>query len=231
VNSLPLNDPKRYEASDVNDKLQQLVRWLARIGPLWCAWVSSVAPVNVFNPLDSQCVANDGFVPEGSQVYPTGMTVRVENGPPHTREKQESDEVFYHVLNSYLNVPPRGSSVPEPPSTISAQNSLQPGDKLNPGDSRTSSNGRYELYYQGDGNLVLYSRTTPDVWQSRTNTNDPGFAVMRTDGNLVVYNSAAEIRFESGTGVSGTYLVVTDDGRIVLYSPGGDEVWWRRVGQ
>ena len=48
-------------------------------------------------------------------------------------------------------------------------NTLNSGDHLNPGQSITSSNGRYILMYQNDGNLVLYINGGSALWSSQTN--------------------------------------------------------------
>ena len=56
------------------------------------------------------------------------------------------------------------------------------------GQSLISTDGRYRLVYQGDGNLVLYDdvdRSAP--WSSGTAGWTTGQVVMQTDGNFVIY--------------------------------------------
>ena len=98
--------------------------------------------------------------------------------------------------------------------TLSANQSLQPDQK------RQSRNGRAELLYQGDGNLVLYVDGRA-LWASHTAGRAAGEAVMQGDGNLVVYDGARQPVWASGTsGHDGALLAVQDDGNCVIYHDG-----------
>src|SRR5215208_92052 len=80
------------------------------------------------------------------------------------------------------------------------RNTLQPGDRLLAGESLTSAEGRYELAYQTDGNLVLYDGATGvALWWTGTVGEVPGEAVMQGDGNFVVYNAEGTPLWWSGT--------------------------------
>lgn len=61
------------------------------------------------------------------------------------------------------------------------------GSSLYPGDYILSSDKRYKLIYQTDGNLVVYDKTTP-VWSAGKLDSNPKCAVMQHDGNFVLYN-------------------------------------------
>lgn len=63
---------------------------------------------------------------------------------------------------------------------------LSPGERLLPGWSLRSADGRYHLDMQSDGNLVVYA---PDkaLWASNTAGHPGAWAVMQGDGNLVIY--------------------------------------------
>src|SRR5262245_1067022 len=98
-----------------------------------------------------------------------------------------------------------------------------PGDFLLPGQFRQSADGRFRLVYQVDGNLVLYQGWNP-LWDSRTQSTNPGFAVMQGDGNFVVYDSTGPVWW-SGTGTPGAFLVVQNDGNMVIYSAFGSPLW------
>jgi len=74
-----------------------------------------------------------------------------------------------------------------------------------------------------DGNLVLYQGWNP-LWDSRTQSTNPGFAVMQGDGNFVVYDSTGPVWW-SGTGTPGAFLVVQNDGNMVIYSAFGSPLW------
>lgn len=114
-----------------------------------------------------------------------------------------------------------------PEVKVNWQTVLEPGDVLYAERAIRSSNGRYQLVMQGDGNLVVYdTRTTPStaIWSAQTQGADHR-AVMQTDGNLVVYAGATP-RWSSGTAPgSRARLVLQNDGNLVMYSRGGIALW------
>jgi hypothetical protein len=225
VSGLPPGDPARQDAEATASRVVELASWIFRIDPLWCAWVSTTGHVDLLNPAREQCQENDDVVPVWSQQYPGAFNLRV-SGAPHTRETKESENTLYEVLTHYFQVPPRGSSSPRPTPTTPA-NSLHPGDRLGPGESRDSSNGRFHFVYQGDGNLVLYAQDWSRLWASNT-VGTAGAAQMQGDGNLVVYDGTFVTRWNSNTvGAAGAFLVVQDDGNVVIYPAGGGAaIWW-----
>ena len=94
------------------------------------------------------------------------------------------------------------------------------------GGSIQSGNGRFTLFYQGDGNLVLYRSDGRPLWASQTNGRSAGRTVMQMDGNLVVYDAGGTPVWASGTnGYSGAWLIVQDDGNLVIYSASGAPLW------
>jgi hypothetical protein len=110
---------------------------------------------------------------------------------------------------------------------------LNPGESLSPDQSITSPNGRYQLKYQPDGNLVLYDNGSAiwaiNCWPDCNNIGAPGMATMQSDGNFVVYDSGGGPVFHTSTnGNPGAYLAVRDDGNLVVYAPGGGSILWQR---
>jgi hypothetical protein len=98
---------------------------------------------------------------------------------------------------------------------------LAPGQSLAQNELLTSSDGRFHLAYQGDGNLVLYNSSWEPIWSSGTNDNNPGQAVMQGDGNFVIYNGNGAPVWWTATEYSpGAYLVVQSDGNLVVYTAG-----------
>ena len=104
------------------------------------------------------------------------------------------------------------------------------GAVLYPGDSRTSADGRYQLIYQGDGNLVLYGPSgvtwASNCWPSGApcrNVGSPGYAQNQA-GRLVVQSSNEVWSSNSGPW-SGATLVVQADGNAVFYEPYGTALW------
>lgn len=98
---------------------------------------------------------------------------------------------------------------------------LDNNETLASGETLESANGAYQAKMQPDGNLVIYSGSTP-VWQSSTGQSGSRL-VMQGDGNLVIYNSANQAVWSSGTfppAGSENFLILQDDGVLALYSNG-----------
>ena len=81
---------------------------------------------------------------------------------------------------------------------------LNPGDALGNGQMLTSSNGRFALCMETDGNLVVYSGSKP-IWASRTNHTggQPFRLVMQEDNNLCVYDESGACTWDSQTSQCG----------------------------
>jgi len=117
------------------------------------------------------------------------------------------------------------------PSGPNAQGDvMQPGEVLNPNQAINSTNGRYTLVYQGDGNLVLY-KNYPNgnrkwLWDSSTDGRPAGVCIMQGDGNLVIYGLDGEYIWDTSTdGNANSRLIVQDDGNIVIYRPDNVPIW------
>jgi hypothetical protein len=108
--------------------------------------------------------------------------------------------------------------------------SLPSNGYLYPEESVTSIDGRFALYYQGDGNLVLYNiQASPwqALWASNTAGTSAGFTAMQGDGNLVVYDALGNYVWASDTwGNPGAFLVVQGDGNLVIYADYDNSALW-----
>lgn len=133
---------------------------------------------------------------------------------------------------------PSAPPPPVPPAPLAATaptrgNSLAPGESLRVGEWLMSSNGRYRLEYQTDGNVVL-RRTLNGTPTWATNTAAIGTLSMQAeDGNLVLYDYTGTSRWvplkDDGTpGTAGhpnARFVLQDDGNLVVYAGDGLPVW------
>ncbi len=124
----------------------------------------------------------------------------------------------------------RSPGPPQPPPGDATF--LTAGQQLTAEASVFSPNSQFELKYQGDGNLVLYSGPSPqwaiNCWPTCADIGGPGRAEMQHDGNFVVYNSQGVAVWASATdGNSGAYLSVHNDGRLIVYSASGAVLWSR----
>lgn len=107
------------------------------------------------------------------------------------------------------------------PVTLGGSNNLQPGQQLAQGELIRSSDGRFILIMQTDGNLVIYYYNVP-LWSSVTAGNSSiNRAVMQTDGNFVLYDTNNVAHWSTITaGYPGGYIVMQDDGNLVIYQNG-----------
>ncbi|MBV9594598.1 MAG: SpoIID/LytB domain-containing protein [Actinobacteria bacterium] len=101
------------------------------------------------------------------------------------------------------------------------------GQNLSAGQNLVSSNGRFVLVMQGDGNLVEYDAGSGSaLWNTGTNGSNGRTLVMQGDGNLVIYRPDGSPVWASGTaGKPASTLTLQDDGNLVLYTSAGTPVW------
>jgi chitinase len=116
-----------------------------------------------------------------------------------------------------------------PPQQPGGQNQLRSGQRLSGGQGLTSSNGRFHLNMQTDGNLVIYDGSSA-IWHTNTweHPNKPTRAELQSDGNLVLYNNANQAAWASGSWGSGRvdpFLEMQDDGNLVIYHNGRSPLW------
>lgn len=223
--------------------LFSLAAHLARLDPLYCAMVSSTT--------SATCLPNDGVVPYTLQYFPNAfnvvMGVNGTWGPAHTRLTSQSDDAIFRVFLESMQIPARTAGPPPPPPPTPSPgpgpapgptppppapgpsgdhfNSLLPGDQLWPGDKVRSTDMRFDLVYQRDGNLVLSQQDVP-IWHSGTHGSQPGRVMMQHDGHLVMYDASGRPIWSTGTaGHPGAWLIVQNNGDVVIYSEDGFRLW------
>ena len=119
---------------------------------------------------------------------------------------------------------PLGTGTPTT-DTPTATNSLQVNQQLGLDQYRTSTSGKFWVYLQGDGNLVLKNLSTAAlIWSSNTPNKGGQRLVMQGDGNLVLYSTSGAPLWATGT-TGGSYLMVQGDGNLVLFSASGTALW------
>lgn len=103
---------------------------------------------------------------------------------------------------------------------------LNPNEQLFVGEALVSSNGRFSLFMQSDGNLVLYQNGYGATWASNTVGSGASRLIMQADGNLVIYradNTPVWASYTQGNGPSTFY--VQEDGNLVIYNEAGSATW------
>ncbi|WP_438873099.1 hypothetical protein, partial [Paractinoplanes toevensis] len=102
---------------------------------------------------------------------------------------------------------------------------LHAGERLNPGEQLTSSNGRYVLVMQLDGNLVEYDGTQA-VWASGTYGQTGSYLEAKADGTFVISNPTNSTAWSTNTAATtGSSLKIQDDRNVVVYAPDGRPLW------
>ena len=113
------------------------------------------------------------------------------------------------------------------------------GDRMHPGDKMHSQNKLFELYFQDDGNLVIYNRNnsctsnTPKcaIWASNTNGQAPRKFCrfeFQKDKNLVIYpnsNFYNEPALWSSHTNLGSMLRLQNTGILQLLKADGTQAW------
>jgi LysM repeat protein len=111
---------------------------------------------------------------------------------------------------------------------------LRAGESLGIDQKLTSSNGKYTLIMQGDGNLVLYTESNTPVWATSTQGSGAVRASLQDDGNLVLYTKEVERQFRRDVAVAvwasqtrgeNVRLILQDDRNLVIYTSDGRELW------
>lgn len=87
-----------------------------------------------------------------------------------------------------------------------------------------SSDKRYTLNLQEDGNIVLKKRNDA-VWSSRTNGKAVKVLAFQKDGNFVLYGYQGAIWSSNTANRNGTKLVLQNDGNLVIYDSFGNGIW------
>lgn len=99
-------------------------------------------------------------------------------------------------------------------------------DRLYPGQSIDTADGRFHFIFQRDSNLVLYSPTRA-VWSSVTAGKNAAYLALQSDGNLVLYDRNSQPVWYSGTSSSDLplKLIIQQDGNMVLYASPNKPLW------
>ena len=163
-----------------------------------------------------------------------------------------------------IAVAPAATATPWDPEPLAPQSpvgneraapasALLPGERLRPGNSLRSPNGRYLLALQRNGNLVLYDmarfaepppgaahsswpadaalgvgNVPVALWDARTAGTTAGALVMSPDGDLVLHaaDAAGGPLWSSRTADRpGAFLSVRDDGAVVVGYGDGRVLW------
>lgn len=169
---------------------------------------------------DSVCNGTDGL--GGSHAYVYGSSW-ISNS---------ASEIAHAVVNRLALIsPPQGAGVGS--SGYAGSDTIAMNVPLYRGQYLASVDGQYVLYFQPDGNLVVYGYRFRPMWASNTPGAPGNFVVVQPDGNIVMYSSSGQVvwtNWKVGTS-SGSRLVIQPDGNLVEYNASGQPTWYTGTGQ
>ncbi|KAL7373196.1 hypothetical protein ABVT39_001077 [Epinephelus coioides] len=102
------------------------------------------------------------------------------------------------------------------------KNILSKGEELGKGGSLESSNGKFKVIFQDDGNFVIYQGSEA-IWSSDTHGTYSVRVCMQEDCNLVIYSDNGKPRWCTETcrsDCSSCDLQLTDDCKLVMTADG-----------
>jgi hypothetical protein len=90
-----------------------------------------------------------------------------------------------------------------------------------------SPNGKYKVWQQSDGHLVVYNTVTNNpIWYTGAYNKPNGKLCMQTDGNLVNYTSNNVGYWATSTTGNNNQLIIKDDGDLVIRDSVNGNVKW-----
>ena len=116
---------------------------------------------------------------------------------------------------------------------------MTPGMTLAVDDKLVSANGKFTLWMQSDGNLVLYhnvSSSPVPYWASDTEwgpiDQHPKSLTFQADAQMVLKDDSGILRWSSGTWgpFEDPFMVLQDDGNLVIYDKYAQPIWASGVG-
>lgn len=88
----------------------------------------------------------------------------------------------------------------------------------------TSSNGKFTLEMQQDGNLILYNRHLA-LWSHKDTSASGDKLKINKNGYLEFYGQDDQLLWDSKTSGDGKYALLKDDSNFVVIDSNGKEVW------
>jgi hypothetical protein len=159
------------------------------------------------------------YGPSGNVVWASGTGGR---GPSHLQLQDDGNAVIYKDAGGSTWATNTGGHTTY---TYNGGDRLNAGSVLTPGRYLRSSDGRYALLMQADGNLVLYGPGYHVLWATNTGGHPGGDATVQADGNFVLYAGGNAIWTSYTGGRGSSYLVMQSDGNAVVYKDAGGSTW------
>lgn len=91
-----------------------------------------------------------------------------------------------------------------------------------PGQGILSSNDKYNLEMQLNGNLALYANTVL-IWS--TNTENGVRFEMGSSGSAVLFDINNQVLFSTGTDNNGEYFELLNNGNLAVFDIDNKQIW------
>lgn len=111
-------------------------------------------------------------------------------------------------------VPPTTTWAPVTESPCN--DTIYAGECLYAEQSRFSCNNCFQLRFQADSNLVVYTSLWGVVWAANLQGRGGVKACMQLDGNFAVSSSTGQVIWSSGSSTPGSLAQIQDDARFVV---------------
>lgn len=105
---------------------------------------------------------------------------------------------------------------------------LKANDTMSVGTSLVSSNGKYRLTFQQDGNAVLYTKEGHVLWLTNTYGTNAHYLTLTESGEIIISDDKnLPIWSTQKKGQEAKHLVLQDDGNLAVYTKSNKLLWSR----
>ncbi len=169
----------------------------------------------------------DGIIDQASVIQdpndPEMIAAKFLGGPDDIHPNDAGYQAIANIVNLSLFAP--GLTAIQGPTACGV---LRAGQGIVPDQPLMSCDGRFMLFLQDDGNLVIYEGNTP-LWATGTVGAKSAQAVLEANGNLVIYDSDGRPLWATNSDpADGATLSLGDDGTLVIRDADGT-VWTSTV--
>jgi lysophospholipase L1-like esterase len=160
----------------------------------------------------------DGIVDQDTATHDPTMPLQYRpsfDSGDHLHPNDAGHQAIANAVNLGLFT---STGIPPIKAPTGSCSTLLAGEGLIPDHPLISCDGRFELYLQDDGNLVIYFGSTP-LWSTGTVGHIPSEVTLLADGNFVLYDINGQVLWQSKTaGLLGQEINMQNDGNLVLYN-------------
>lgn len=184
-------------------------------------WDKEKVDRNILDKFSLSQVDYTNFDPQSIMMYyfPSSLTLNGYSFPSNTSLSAVDQ------LSAYMMYPPSNATLTD---------RLVVGRSLQSGQTLTSNNNYYKMRLKSDGNLEIMSIVGGQIiWHSnRTSISSAiAHADMQSNGNFAIYKGSTLLWSTDTAGKSGEYIILENDGNLVLRDWRGLTIWSSKSGK